>query len=184
MSEILTPRLRLRRARENDLGAMHAILSNASAMRYWSTPPHQSLEQTRAWLADMIATPPDAGDDYLIERDGRVIGKAGCWRIPEIGFILHPDHWRQGLAREALGAIIPRVFGRFLVAAIEADVDPRNLASLRLLDALGFRETGRAQRTVQVAEAWCDSVYLSLPRPAARSGDDRRPGVGEPGRGC
>ena len=167
MSEIVTPRLRLRRARADDLAAVYAILTHPDAMRFWSTPPHRDLEQTRAWLADMIGADPALSDDFVIERDGDVIGKAGCWRLPEIGYILHPDHWGQGLAREALTAAIVHVFASFSLDAIEADVDPRNTRSLGLLARLGFTETGRADRTIQVAGEWCDSVYLSLSRSPA-----------------
>lgn len=48
MVELVTPRLKLRRARPDDLLAMHAVLSNPAAMRYWSTPPHADLAGTRA----------------------------------------------------------------------------------------------------------------------------------------
>ena len=163
--ELLTPRLRLRRARSDDLAAMHAVLSHPAAMRYWSSPPHQSLEETRAWLSGMIAAEPGESDDFVVEHQGRVIGKAGCWRIPEVGFILHPDYWGQGLAREALTAVITRAFAAFPIPALIADVDPRNAASLALLARLGFVETGRAAGTIKVGDDWCDSIYLSLSRP-------------------
>ncbi|HEY2708678.1 MAG TPA: GNAT family N-acetyltransferase [Caulobacteraceae bacterium] len=166
--ELITERLRLRRAREGDLAAMHAVLSNAEAMRYWSTPPHQSLDQTREWLAGMIADGPPGSDDFVVEHQGRVIGKAGCWRLPEIGFILHEDRWGQGLAGEAAGAVIAHVFTAHDLPAITADVDPRNTASLRLLARLGFVETGRAKGTFEIGGELCDSVYLALARPAAR----------------
>jgi len=151
VTEIRTARLILRRARVEDLDAIHAVLSNALAMRFWSRPPHASLDQTRLWLASTIDAPADAGDDYVVELDGQVIGKAGCWRLPEIGFILHPDHWRRGLAREAL-------------EALTADVDPRNAASLALLKGLGFVETGRAKGTWDLGGELCDSIYLALAR--------------------
>jgi RimJ/RimL family protein N-acetyltransferase len=166
MDRIVTDRLVLRRAREEDLEAMHQVLSHPLATRYWSTPPHDSLEQTREWLAAMIEDAPGERDDYVIERDGRVIGKAGCFRLPEIGYILHPDHWGQGLATEALRAVIPRLFERHKLPAITADIDPRNAASIRLLTSLGFVETGRARRTWHIADEWCDSVYFALARPA------------------
>ena len=165
MSDILTPRLHLRRARASDLNALHSVLSDARAMRYWSRPPHTDLEQTRTWLDSMIQAPPQTSCDYVVEHAGRVIGKAGCWRVPEIGYILHPDAWGQGLAQEALNAVIPKVFASFPIDAITADVDPRNDASLRLLDRLGFIETHRAARTWLVGEEWCDSVYFALGRP-------------------
>ena len=164
MTEIRTPRLRLRHARMDDLAAIHGVLSNARAMLYWSTPPHATLDQSRAWLASMIDVPPHGNPDFVIEHDGTVIGKAGCWQLPEIGFILHPDHWGQGLAHEAVGAVIDHVFAHFDIPAITADVDPRNAASLALLAKLGFHETHRAARTFVVGGLWCDSIYLARPR--------------------
>jgi RimJ/RimL family protein N-acetyltransferase len=166
MSEIHTPRLRLRRARPDDLDALHTILSDERAMRHWSTAPHADLEQTRSWLADMIGAPPAQSDDFIVEHQGRVIGKAGCWRLPEVGFLLAPDVWGQGFGREAMSAVIDHIFAAHAVPALHADVDPNNAASLALLVRLGFRETGRAERTFKIGEAWYDSVYLSLARPA------------------
>lgn len=166
MDEILTRRLRLRRAQPSDLDALHAVLSHPTATRYWSTLPHATPGQTQAWLAAMIAAPSEASDDFVVELEGRVIGKAGFYRLPEIGFILHPDHWGRGLALEAASAVIARAFARFEAPELTADVDPRNQASLGLLTRLGFHETGRAERTFQLGDEWCDSVYLALKRPA------------------
>jgi [ribosomal protein S5]-alanine N-acetyltransferase len=162
---IETARLRLRRARPDDLDAMHAILSHPQAMRYWSSLPHTEIAQTREWLDGMIASPPAESDDFIVELDGVVIGKAGCWRLPAVGYILHPDYWGRGFASEALRAAIAHVFETFPLPALIADVDPRNVASLALLAKLGFREIQRASRTWQIGEEWCDSVYLGLPRP-------------------
>jgi RimJ/RimL family protein N-acetyltransferase len=145
--------------------ALHAVFSEGSAMRYWSTLPHTDVSETRAWLDRHMSASPEESCDYLIEHRGKVIGKAGCWRIPEIGFILHPSAWGQGFAREALEAVIERVWDTFQIPAIEADVDPRNAASIAVLTKLGFREVGRARRTWKVGDEWCDSVYLALPRP-------------------
>ena len=137
------------------------------AMRYWSTPPHRTLDETREWVAKVIESPPAEHDDYVIELDGQVIGKAGCWRLPEIGYILHPDHWGKCYAREAMTAVIAHLFETRGLEKITADVDPRNAASIGLLLRLGFSETHRAQGTWQVGQELCDSVYFALPRPGA-----------------
>ena len=158
--EFRTERLLLRNAREDDLEAMHVVLSHPAAMTYWSSLPHETLDQTRDWLASMIAIQPSEGEDFIVELDGKLIGKAGLWRFPEIGFILHPDHWGQGYAGEALTLVLDRAFNTHGLPKVEADVDPRNLASLKLLTRLGFRETGRKERTWYVGGQWCDSVYL------------------------
>jgi ribosomal-protein-alanine N-acetyltransferase len=162
--ELVTARLTLRRAAPDDLAALHEILSDPAAMRFWSSPPHRDLERTRAWLAGMIADGPPLSDDFVIEHAGRVIGKAGCWRLPEIGFILHPRYWGQGFAAEACRAVIAHVFAAYDLEAITADVDPRNEASLRLLSRLGFVETGRATATYEIEGEVSDSVYLALRR--------------------
>ena len=164
--ELRTCRLRLRRAEPDDLEAFHALLSDARAMRHWSTPPHPDLATTREWLGRMMATRPEDGLDFVVEHRGRLIGKAGCHRIPEIGFLIDPACWRQGFAREALTAIIPHVFANWPIPAILADVDPRNAASLGLLGRLGFREARRAARTFLIDGEWSDSLYLALDRPA------------------
>jgi RimJ/RimL family protein N-acetyltransferase len=163
MTSLVTARLTLRRARPADLAGLHAILSRPEAMRYWSTPEHETLAETETWLARMIA-PPYPADDFVLEHQGRVIGKAGAWQVPEVGFILHPDFWGQGLVAEAMAAIIPHLFARHPVDRLTAEADPRNTASCRVLTQLGFRETHRAARTLLWRDEWCDSVYFALPR--------------------
>ncbi len=164
MTEVLrTTRLVLRRARPGDLHDLHAVFASPAAMRYWSRPEHERIEETQSWLDDMVSL-PDASDEFVVERAGRVIGKVGAWRLPEIGYILHPDHWRQGLMREALDAVIPWLFIRHPLPELTAEADPRNLPSLSLLGQLGFVETHRTSRTLLWRDEWCDSVYLALRR--------------------
>lgn len=165
---IVTDRLILRHARLADVDDMHAILSNPVAMTYWSSLPHETVEQTRAWVAGMVeAAESGPGLDFIIEFEGRAIGKAGFWKLPEIGYILHPDVWGRGLAREALEAVIRVGFEHGGVETITADVDPRNAASLGLLERLGFVRTGFARNTWEIGGVLMDSVYLSLTRPEA-----------------
>jgi [ribosomal protein S5]-alanine N-acetyltransferase len=160
--EIETANLRLRQACPDDATAFHAILSSPVAIRYWSTPPHADLERTREWLRAMIAIPAGEGEDFVIEHRGAVIGKAGLFRFPEIGFILHPDWWGRGFAGEALRPVLDRAFAVHRLDRIVADVDPRNTSSLRLLARLGFTRTGRRERSWQVGDEWCDSIDLAL----------------------
>jgi RimJ/RimL family protein N-acetyltransferase len=140
---------------------MHAILSDPDAMRYWSTLPHERLEQTEAWIADMMADDGALRDDFLVELDGKVIGKMGAWRLPDFGYLLSPSVWGRGYASEALAAFIAhrrRSGGRELTA----DTDPRNTTSIRLLQRHGFVETGRAKNTWLIGGQWFDSIYWRL----------------------
>lgn len=159
---LTTPRLILRRMAMIDAPALHEALSDPDTMRYWSTLPHRSLAQTEEWVAQtMDAVASGEADDFAVTRDGKVIGKAGLWRQGEVGILLVRNHWRQGLATEALGAVIRRAFDRGL-PHIDADVDPRNDACLTLLTRLGFRKSGEAKATFRIGAEWVDSVYLTL----------------------
>jgi RimJ/RimL family protein N-acetyltransferase len=161
VTSLRTARLVLRRAEASDADALFEIFSDAETMRYWSTTPHASIETTRKWLASMIDAPSETSEDFVIEHDGVVIGKVGCYRIPEIGFLLRRDRWGQGLMHEAARALIDHVRTR-TSEPLRADVEPRNAASLRLLARLGFVETHRAERTWCIDGVWTDSVYLTL----------------------
>jgi RimJ/RimL family protein N-acetyltransferase len=138
----VTERLVLRRARLDDLQDIHTVLSNAAAMRYWATPEHETLEQSRDWLCSMLGADTSRSDEFVIEHQGRVIGKAGAWMLPYL-------------------------FTQHNVPRLTAEVDPRNAATIALLQRFGFTETHRAERTLKWKDEWCDSIYFALPRSAA-----------------
>lgn len=162
MAKIETTRLLLRPVSRNDVADLHDIFSNLDAMAYWSTPPHIDLAENEAWVEAMMSIDPREGEDFVVECNGRVIGKAGLYTFPEIRFILNPNSWGKGYAQEALTALVDRAFSVHQLPSVDADVDPRNEASLRLLQRLGFQVMGRAPRTWNVGGVWYDSVFLRL----------------------
>lgn len=162
MTILTTNRLILRPVQDRDRDDLHRIYSDPRAMRYWSRLPHTTMQETITAIEDLTGRSSANSFGLVIEHQGRAIGRISLWRFPEIGFILHPDHWGKGLAREALQAVIRHGFESLGLEEVTADVDPRNAASLALLGRLGFVETGRATRTFRLGEEWCDSVYLTL----------------------
>jgi [ribosomal protein S5]-alanine N-acetyltransferase len=159
--EIRTERLVLRRAVYGDAVAMHRIMRDPVAMRYWSTPPHASLAETERWMASMVDADRAGSDDFIVTLGGELIGKFGAWKLPEFGFLIDPAHWGKGYASEAMIAFVKhrRELGS---TELTADVDPRNVSSVRLLERHGFVETGRASGVWQVGDELCDSVYFRL----------------------
>ncbi len=159
-----TKRLILRAARQDDLHDLFAIFSDPRAMKYWSTAPHESPTRTQENLDRLIAAAQVQLIYFVIEMNERVIGTAGMHKENEIGFLLHPDYWRQGIVTEAMAAIIPHIFATTDVTQLTADADPDNAASVGLLHSLGFQETGRAKDTYCIDGVWSDSVYFALQR--------------------
>ena len=163
---IETPRLILRRLANYDAPALHAMLSDAETMRFWSTVPHVEMAETETWVAESVAA-TGRGDahDFAVLRDGRVVGRVAFWMGNEIGFLFHRDVWGQGIAREAVGALLRYGFEALKFDSVRADVDPANIRSITLLERLGFQRTGYAERTFKIGENWVDSVYLELKAP-------------------
>ncbi len=146
----------------DDADALHAIFRDPETMLYWSTLPHSSPAQTLEFMTRTIeACDAAEADDFAVVFEGKVIGKAGVWQGDEVGYVIARENWGNGLAREAVRAVIARAFAQGR-ARLKADVDPRNLRSIKLLKSLGFRETGAAKRTYQIGDEWTDSVYFEL----------------------
>ena len=160
---IETARLVLRPLQAYDLAALHRMLSDPEVMRYWSTPPHTETSETAAWIEDSIAAMA-RGDasDFAVLLEGRMVGRVAFWMGNEIGFLFDRAVWGQGVAGEAVAAMLRHGFDTLGFDSVRADVDPRNTGSLKLLERLGFRRTGTAERTFKIGETWVDSVYLEL----------------------
>lgn len=163
---IHTARLLLRPARPEDLQDLHEIFSDPRAMRYWDGPPHKEIADTQDFLDWFIHSDWNSREEYILQYEGRCVGKAGCWHTPEIGYILHPRLWRKGLMFEALSALLPRIFTRFPgEPALTAEVDPRNRGSVALLTRLGFVQTRYGVLDHDYGGLMmCDTAYFELPR--------------------
>ena len=165
---IKTERLILRRFEPGDAPALHAIMSDPDAMRYWSSLPHATLAESERFLARVIeAVAAGESDDFIVLHDGAVIGKAGLWRGNELGMLFDKRIWGTGFAAEAVEAVIARAQAHG-IKTITADVDPRNVRAMRFLERLGFVATGSATQTYNIGGAWTDSVYLELKLEACR----------------
>jgi [ribosomal protein S5]-alanine N-acetyltransferase len=154
-----------------DVPAMHALFSDAEVMQYWSRLPHTDIAETEAWVAETVAS-VDRGeaDDFVVIRDGVLIGRAGLWRDNEIGILFARAAWGTGAAREATQALIARAKARG-VHAIMADIDPRNVRVAKFLEKFGFKKTGHAKNTFKLGDIWTDSDYLTLDLALGLSGE-------------
>ncbi len=164
---ISTARLVLRVARPDDLVPLHEIYRLPAAMQFMAGPAHRSLFETYNQWNALTRGPTPTQFDFIIEYQGRCVGKAGLWRKAELGYILHPDVWGLGLASEAVAAVLPAAFDHFRdIDAITAELDPRNQPSIRLLERHGFvhQDTARGNFLYGGYLA-TDTGYFALSRP-------------------
>ncbi|WP_106744445.1 GNAT family N-acetyltransferase [Yoonia maritima] len=161
---LTTDRLVLREPRLDDLDAMYALYRDPRAMNYWSTAPHADKSITKTLVDRFIASWQDSPTYFQITLDDIYIGNVGNHRDNEVGFILHPDHWRKGYVFEAMQAVTAYLFDTTDHSELIAEADPLNVASVGLLHRLGFTETHREKNTFCINGIWSDSVYFVLPR--------------------
>ena len=83
-------------------------------------------------------------------------------RRAEIGFSLRRKYWRGGYMREAASAVIDHAFGTLRLNRLEADIDPRNVASAGLLERLGFAREGLLRERWIVGDEVSDSALYGL----------------------
>jgi RimJ/RimL family protein N-acetyltransferase len=169
--DLRTPRLRLREFRADDAAALFEVHSDPAVMRYWSFPawtrPEQAAERVRCVLGQRARGEVLAW--VLAEPDGdRLVGSIAVFALDranaraEIGYSLRTDRQGQGLAQEAMRAVLAFLFDELGIERVEADVDPRNVPSCRLLERLGFRREGLLRARWRVAGEVCDSALYGL----------------------
>jgi [ribosomal protein S5]-alanine N-acetyltransferase len=172
--KLRTPRLVLRPQQSDDAQGLFAIFSDPVATRYlsrlrWSTieQAHESLAkdaQARAAgqilrLAVEVAGQPGLKGQILLFNFERPSRRA------EIGYILAPTLWGQGYMHEALAALVDFAFSTLDLNRLEAEIDPRNEASARSLERLGFAKEGHLhERWIVNGEVSDTGLYGLLAR--------------------
>lgn len=168
---LTTARLILRPLRHEDAQALFAIWSDPEAMRFFPFGAMTSLEQATDRVSRKLNTSA-SGQDFIcvleLRATGEVVGDCALFnaneqcRRAEIGFSLKRKHWGNGLMQEAAFALIEHGFSTLQLHRIEADIDPRNSASARLLERLGFIREGLLRERWIVGDEVSDSALYGL----------------------
>jgi RimJ/RimL family protein N-acetyltransferase len=168
-----TARLELRAIAAGDIDALFAIHSDPQTMRYGSRGPYTSAEELQSHFekTELAAVDRPQLRWCLARReDGKAIGTCSLYDIDagnlraDVGYILSRDAWGQGLMREALTAALDYSFEVMNLRRIEADIDPRNAASIAVLKKLGFQREGLLKERWLVEGEVCDSLMMGLLR--------------------
>lgn len=97
-----------------------------------------------------------------------MIGSGGIWRIQkdhlrgEIGYELSKEFWGNGIMTEALKEIVKFGFEKMNLHSIEANLDPENTGSVRLLEKLGFIREGYFAESYYFNGKFTDTGTYSL----------------------
>ncbi len=166
-----TPRLLLREARLEDAIANFSLRTSPEVMRYMDTASPQTLADSEKKMRTIIGDfAQQKGINWIITLKGNetMVGYIGFWRLTlqhlraEIGYALHQDHWGQGIMSEAMQAVLPWAFQSFQLHSIEANVNPENEASKKLLQRFGFQQEALFRENYFYKGQFLDSAIYGL----------------------
>jgi ribosomal-protein-alanine N-acetyltransferase len=168
---LTTPRLTLRWVDEGDAAALFALFSDPQVTRYWSMPPWTSIAQAEQSIRDSLEayrTGTSLRFGIVIKETGQLVGHLKLYdfsdanRRCDIGYALLPACWGKGYLSEALTAILDYAFSALDMNRIEADIDPRNAASQKLLERMHFQREGYMRERWIVNGEICDTAFYGL----------------------
>jgi aminoglycoside 6'-N-acetyltransferase len=173
-AELLTERLRITPFVESDTPLFHAYRNEPDTARFqsWSVPySRKDANDFVLWAADATLDEFLGSCQFAIRlRDtGELIGDIAILgdltngRQAMLGYTLSQRFQGKGYAIEACSAMLDHAFGEWRMHRMAADTDPRNLASKRLLERLGFRLEGQMLECYPDTDgSWLDSHLYAL----------------------
>ncbi|WP_291050853.1 GNAT family protein [Herbiconiux sp.] len=168
---VVTPRLRLRPHRLDDLDDLLRFHSDIEVVRYipW---PVRTRSQTEAALEARtrqgVVFEPGQWLVLAMELDGRVIGEmllkydSETDARGELGYAMAADVEGHGYATEAARAMLDLAFGPFGLHRVVARLDARNGASARLLTRLGMRQEAHLREDEYFKGEWTDTLVFGI----------------------
>jgi ribosomal-protein-alanine N-acetyltransferase len=173
MTTLTTARLSLRKPLKTDADALVQALNNLNVSRWTGRIPHPyGPTDAEAFFTHARDCPP--GELVLfILREGGLIGGIGIEK-GELGYWLAEPHWGQGYGREAARAVVDHAFlveGRHVITACYFT---ENTASRRILEGLGFAETGKAVCFSRARQSDVAVIRLVLTRAAWQDARERQ----------
>ncbi|HVH43298.1 MAG TPA: GNAT family protein [Labilithrix sp.] len=180
-TRLTTQRLVLRAPRTGDVGELRRLLRhNQEHLHPWNPAPRPGedptsitevsntvLRQRREWktgrsFSFMLA--PRVEPSRLVGKIALNGIMRGAMYGAYLGYWMDVDHQNSGLCTEGIRAVLDFAFGPAELHRVQAAIMPRNTKSLRVIEKLGFRREGYAERYLQIAGKWEDHVLFARTR--------------------
>jgi RimJ/RimL family protein N-acetyltransferase len=168
-----TARLTLRPYEPGDLAFLHSMFGREDVTRYLPWGP-MDLEAARAKLEQRLAQRSIGVDRKAIvllgveAATGRPVGEfmlrlaSPEHRQGELGWTVHPDFQGRGFGTEGAGEMLRIGFENLGLHRISAECDPRNVASMRVMEKLGMRREALFIEAELIQGEWVDSMVYGL----------------------
>lgn len=166
-----TERLFLMEFAKSNAEEIFKMRSDEKVQKYLDRDIHKSVEESAAMIDGMIKSyiNKEAINWIIRKKDtSDVIGYIGYWRMirhnvrAEIGYAMKPEFWGNGYMSEAFTKVIEFGFKKFCLHSIEANVNPSNASSIKLLEKLGFKREAFFKEDYFYNGKFLDTAIYSL----------------------
>ena len=173
---LTTERLLLRELTLADAPAVKDLRGNPEVMKHINRPLTLTVADAEAWIAVVLENLQKSdGISWCIclkEEPSVYVGNIGLWRVEkenyraEIGYMLAPHLHGKGLMYEAVQSIVDYGFREMGLHSIEGGLNPRNIASAKLLEKAGFVKEAHFKECHRLSDgSFADSAVYSLLSP-------------------
>lgn len=166
-----TERLILRQITLDDAEDYFEMRSDPRVMKYQARPIAKTIEESTELIENGIITLANNKAicwAICLKDHPKCIGTIGFYRTqfenyrPEIGYEMHAGFWGKGLASEAVQAALDYAFFEVKAHSVEANIDPKNIASAKILDRNNFIKEGHFRENYLAKGKFTDSAIYSL----------------------
>ncbi|AQQ55011.1 GNAT family N-acetyltransferase [Planococcus lenghuensis] len=172
-------RLIMREFKVSDWRGVHDYASVEAVCRYQPWGPN-TIEDSRGFvrqvLTDREEEPRIRYAFAVTARDEQFIGagelniKSFNHRSAEIGYMVNPAFWRQGIGTEIAEQLLVFGFRKLKMHRIAATCDVRNTGSQKVLENIGMMREGTVPDHLLLADGWRDSFLYSILAPEWEKG--------------
>lgn len=164
-------RLILRQITDSDVNEIFFLRSDEEVMKYIDKAPAESLNDAFDFIKKIAGL--EKSNDAItwaitLRDDPKLIGTICLWNIQkehyraEVGYNLHPDYWGKGIMQEAMLEVLRYGFEVMMLNSIEANVNPGNKASIKLLERNNFTREAYFRENYYYNGKFLDTAIYSL----------------------
>ena len=166
-----TERLTLRSITKNDANDLFMLRSDEKVMQFIDRPRAKSISDAEKLIqsTNILVQNNDAITWAIcLKHQRKLIGTIGFWRIvkehyrAEIGYMLHTDFHAKGIMHEVMKPVLSYGFTVMHLHSVEANVNPGNIASIKLLEKSGFVKEAYFKENYYYNDKFLDSAVYSL----------------------
>jgi RimJ/RimL family protein N-acetyltransferase len=168
-----TERLRLRPYRPDDIDNVLSMFGRADVSRYliWEPMDREAAEALVERRLKQLRIEHE-GDGVLLvaeeEDSGGFVGElmlrlsSEANRLGEVGWSMHPDAQGRGYATEGAREMLRLGFDELGLHRVVAECDPRNEASIRVMEKLGMRREAHHLDAMFLKGEWVGSLVYAM----------------------